>query len=93
MTLKETLTYDEQVAVAKSLINQPVSADDAAAHYATLQALKQELDQQVSSLDIRLHPVSSKNLVNAPHYEQFGEVHEDATDDDHSNVMMGFLTK
>ncbi|KRL75711.1 hypothetical protein [Secundilactobacillus paracollinoides] len=55
--------------------------------------MKQELDQQVSSLDIRLHPVSSKNLVNAPHYEQFGEVHEDATDDDHSNVMMGFLTK
>lgn len=30
MTLKDTLTYNEQLAVAKSLLKQPVSADDAA---------------------------------------------------------------
>ncbi|WP_054762056.1 hypothetical protein [Secundilactobacillus collinoides] len=60
MTLKDTLTYNEQLAVAKSLLKQPVSADDAAAHYANLQDLKQELDQELSRLDIRLHPVASK---------------------------------
>ncbi|KRM76577.1 hypothetical protein [Secundilactobacillus collinoides] len=93
MTLKDTLTYNEQLAVAKSLLKQPVSADDAAAHYANLQDLKQELDQELSRLDIRLHPVASKGLVNAPHYEDFGETQADTAENDHSNVMMGFLTK
>lgn len=90
MTTK--MTYTDQLNAAKALTLMEVTDAELATRFNDLLALKKQLDQRISQLDNRLHPVSSKALVNTPAYEKFGlDVTSSVSDDDHTNVMMGFL--
>lgn len=94
MTMTTELTYTDQLNAAKALTTMAVSDSELATHFDDLLALKQQLDQRVSQLDNRLHPVESKALVNTPYFEKFGLGETTvASDDDHTNVMMGFLNR
>ncbi|GAA3623160.1 hypothetical protein [Secundilactobacillus similis] len=94
MTMATEMTYTDQLNAAKALTTMPVADAELATHFEDLLALKQQLDQRVSQLDNRLHPVESKSLVNTPYFEKFGLGETPvASDDDHTNVMMGFLSR
>lgn len=83
--------FDAQVEAAKTLFTTEIDDTDLQQRYDDLMALRQLLDQRLNQLDSRLHPVSSKNLVNPPAFEKIGSEKTNDDDSDGTNVMMVFL--